>query len=49
VELLHTDTTPLDDINARLDALAAGHVVRRLFRARDLRRGAVQLASSATE
>lgn len=33
VELLHTDTTPLSDINAGLDALAAGHVVRRLFRA----------------
>jgi Zn-dependent alcohol dehydrogenase len=33
VELLHTDTTSLDDINSGLDALAAGRVVRRLFRA----------------
>lgn len=33
VELLHTDTRPLDDINESLDALAAGRVVRRLFRA----------------
>ena len=33
VELLHTDTKQLDDINEGLDALAAGQVVRRLFRA----------------
>jgi len=33
VELLHTDTRPLAEINEGLDALAAGHVVRRLFRA----------------
>lgn len=33
VELLHTDTRPLDEINEGLDALAAGQVVRRLFRA----------------
>lgn len=31
VELLHTDTRPLDEINEGLDALAAGQVVRRLF------------------
>ncbi|WP_285248183.1 zinc-dependent alcohol dehydrogenase family protein [Pseudarthrobacter sp. efr-133-R2A-89] len=33
VELLHTDTRPLADINEGLDALAYGQVVRRLFRA----------------
>lgn len=33
VELLHTDTKPLAEINEGLDALAAGKVVRRLFRA----------------
>lgn len=33
VELLHTDTKPLDEINEGLDALTAGRVVRRLFRA----------------
>jgi alcohol dehydrogenase len=33
VELLHTDTRPLDEINEGLDALAAGRVVRRLFQA----------------
>jgi alcohol dehydrogenase len=33
VELLHTDTRPLTEINEGLDALAAGEVVRRLFRA----------------
>ena len=33
VELLHTDTRPLDEINEGLDALAAGQVVRRLFQA----------------
>jgi Zn-dependent alcohol dehydrogenase len=33
VELLHTDTKPLAEINEGLDALAAGQVVRRLFRA----------------
>ena len=33
VELLHTDTKPLDEINEGLDALTAGKVVRRLFRA----------------
>jgi len=32
VELLHTDTRPLSEINEGLDALAAGQVVRRLFR-----------------
>ena len=31
VELLHTDTTPLADINDGLQALATGQVVRRLF------------------
>ena len=31
VELLHTDTKPLADINQRLDDLADGLVVRRLF------------------
>ncbi|MFF1882447.1 alcohol dehydrogenase catalytic domain-containing protein [Pseudarthrobacter sp. NPDC058196] len=33
VELLHTDTRPLAEINEGLDALASGRVVRRLFRA----------------
>lgn len=33
VELLHTDTRPLTEINEGLDALASGQVVRRLFRA----------------
>ena len=33
VELLHTDTKPLAEINEGLDALAAGDVVRRLFQA----------------
>lgn len=33
VELLHTDTRPLSDINEGLDALASGRVVRRLFQA----------------
>lgn len=33
VELLHTDTRPLAEINEGLDALAAGRVVRRLFKA----------------
>jgi alcohol dehydrogenase len=33
VELLHTDTKPLEEINEGLDALAAGTVIRRLFRA----------------
>lgn len=33
VELLHSDTKPLDEINEGLDALAAGKVVRRLFQA----------------
>ncbi|NUP58133.1 MAG: alcohol dehydrogenase catalytic domain-containing protein [Pseudarthrobacter sp.] len=33
VELLHTDTRPLDEINEGLDALASGQVVRRLFKA----------------
>jgi alcohol dehydrogenase len=33
VELLHTDTKPLDEINEGLDALTAGKVVRRLFQA----------------
>ena len=33
VELLHTDTRPLAEINEGLDALAAGTVVRRLFQA----------------
>jgi Zn-dependent alcohol dehydrogenase len=33
VELLHTDTKPLAEINEGLDALAAGKVVRRLFQA----------------
>ena len=32
VELLHTDTRPLSEINEGLDALASGQVVRRLFR-----------------
>ncbi|MHC6231490.1 zinc-dependent alcohol dehydrogenase family protein [Arthrobacter sp. MMS24-T111] len=31
VELLHTDTRPLAEINEGLDALASGQVVRRLF------------------
>ncbi|WP_104181425.1 alcohol dehydrogenase catalytic domain-containing protein [Arthrobacter sp. B0490] len=31
VELLHTDTRPLSDLNESLDALAEGRVVRRLF------------------
>ncbi|TFB64104.1 alcohol dehydrogenase catalytic domain-containing protein [Cryobacterium sp. Hz9] len=31
VELLHTDTRPLTDLNESLDALVAGEVVRRLF------------------
>ncbi|MDJ0349206.1 alcohol dehydrogenase catalytic domain-containing protein [Cryobacterium sp. PH29-G1] len=31
VELLHTDTRPLADLNESLDALVAGDVVRRLF------------------
>lgn len=31
IELLHTDTKPLSEINESLDALAAGTVVRRLF------------------
>ena len=31
VELLHTDTRPLAEINEALDALAEGRVVRRLF------------------
>ncbi|WP_233205783.1 alcohol dehydrogenase catalytic domain-containing protein [Cryobacterium sp. Y82] len=31
VELLHTDTRPLADLNESLDALVAGEVVRRLF------------------
>lgn len=33
VELLHTDTRPLTEINEGLDDLAAGRVVRRLFEA----------------
>ncbi|MGY4544400.1 Zn-dependent alcohol dehydrogenase [Arthrobacter sp. UYNi723] len=33
VELLHTDTRPLAEINEGLDALAEGQVVRRLFQA----------------
>lgn len=33
VELLHTDTKPLAEINEGLDALATGDVVRRLFQA----------------
>ena len=33
VELLHTDTRPLAEINEGLDDLAAGRVVRRLFEA----------------
>ncbi|HWU59694.1 MAG TPA: alcohol dehydrogenase catalytic domain-containing protein [Microbacteriaceae bacterium] len=33
VELLHTDTRPLAEINEGLDDLAAGRVVRRLFQA----------------
>lgn len=33
VELLHTDTRPLAEINEGLDALTAGKVVRRLFKA----------------
>ncbi|GAB5080680.1 zinc-dependent alcohol dehydrogenase family protein [Arthrobacter sp. AD-310] len=33
VELLHSDTRPLAEINEGLDALAAGRVVRRLFQA----------------
>ena len=33
VELLHTDTRPLAEINEGLDALASGQVVRRLFQA----------------
>ncbi|THJ68782.1 alcohol dehydrogenase [Arthrobacter echini] len=31
VELLHTDTRSLDDLNESLDALAEGRVVRRIF------------------
>lgn len=31
IELLHTDTKPLSEINEGLDALASGAVVRRLF------------------
>ncbi|AJT42069.1 alcohol dehydrogenase catalytic domain-containing protein [Psychromicrobium lacuslunae] len=31
IELLHTDTRPLSEINQGLDALASGAVVRRLF------------------
>ncbi len=31
VELLHTDTKPIDELNEGLDALADGSVVRRLF------------------
>jgi len=31
VELLHTDTRPLRDLNESLDALVAGDIVRRLF------------------
>ncbi|MUK00525.1 alcohol dehydrogenase catalytic domain-containing protein [Vibrio cholerae] len=31
VELLHTDTRPLSDLNESLDALADGRVVRRIF------------------
>lgn len=31
VELLHTDTRPLEDLNESLDALAEGRVVRRIF------------------
>lgn len=31
VELLHTDTRPLSDLNESLDALAEGRVVRRIF------------------
>ncbi|GAA4657585.1 alcohol dehydrogenase catalytic domain-containing protein [Arthrobacter cryoconiti] len=31
IQLLHTDTKPLAQINEGLDALADGHVVRRLF------------------
>jgi alcohol dehydrogenase len=31
VELLHSDTRPLADINESLDALAEGRVVRRIF------------------
>jgi alcohol dehydrogenase len=33
VELLHTDTRQLAEINEGLDALASGQVVRRLFQA----------------
>ncbi|WP_247044199.1 zinc-dependent alcohol dehydrogenase family protein [Arthrobacter rhizosphaerae] len=33
IELLHTDTKPLEEINEGLDALVAGTVIRRLFRA----------------
>src|SRR6185312_13144490 len=33
VELLHTDTYPLEQINEGLEALANGQVVRRLFKA----------------
>lgn len=33
LEVLHTDTVPLADINEALDALAQGRVIRRLFRA----------------
>jgi Zn-dependent alcohol dehydrogenase len=33
VELLHTDTRPLSELNEGLDDLAAGRVVRRLFQA----------------
>jgi Zn-dependent alcohol dehydrogenase len=33
IELLHTDTRTLEDLNESLDALHSGEVVRRLFRA----------------
>ncbi|QXQ11817.1 alcohol dehydrogenase catalytic domain-containing protein [Paeniglutamicibacter sp. Y32M11] len=32
VHLLHSDTRPLEDINQALDALAEGHVIRRLLK-----------------
>jgi alcohol dehydrogenase len=31
MELLHTDTVPLAEINESLDALAEGRVIRRLY------------------
>lgn len=34
VELLHTDTRPLENLNESLDALAEGRVVRRIFTVR---------------